>query len=174
MNIHKNTGLTPLGRERIFCAWARRQHLEVLPPDPQTVGLYITACASRKVTGDKKPNSVATIERRLSSLAWNYTQRGEPLDRKDRHIATVPAGIRNSHAKPSVQNEAILPEDLIAMLETVLRKTHQVAPGQSNRLVPGEDETVDHSACSTCVRATIPASMHRASARRALSNAPSL
>lgn len=41
MNIHKNTGLTPLGRERIFCAWARRQHLEVLPPDPQTVGLYM-------------------------------------------------------------------------------------------------------------------------------------
>lgn len=106
-----------------FCAWARRQHLEVLPPDPQTVGLYITACASGKVTGDKKPNSVATIERRLSSLAWNYTQRGEPLDRKDRHIATVLAGIRKSHAKPSVQKEAILPEDLIAMLETLDRGT---------------------------------------------------
>ncbi|MER9489308.1 site-specific integrase [Mesorhizobium sp. M0563] len=106
-----------------FCAWARRQHLEVLPPDPQIVGLYITACASGKVTGDKKPNSVATIERRLSSLAWNYTQRGEPLDRKDRHIATVLAGIRKSHAKPSVQKEAILPEDLIAMLQTLDRGT---------------------------------------------------
>ncbi|WP_246804234.1 site-specific integrase [Mesorhizobium mediterraneum] len=106
-----------------FCAWARRQHLEVLPPDPQTVGLYITACASGKVTGDKKPNSVATIERRLSSLTWNYTQRGQPLDRKDRHIATVLAGIRNSHAKPPVQKEAILPEDMIAMLETLDRGT---------------------------------------------------
>ncbi|MER9776979.1 site-specific integrase, partial [Mesorhizobium sp. M0220] len=59
-----------------FCAWARRQGLEVLPPDPQTLGLYITACASGKVTGEKKPNSVATIERRLSSLSWNFSQRG--------------------------------------------------------------------------------------------------
>ena len=106
-----------------FCAWARRQHLEVLPPDPQVVGLYITACASGKATGDRKPNAVATIERRLSSLTWNYTQRGQPLDRKDRHIATVLAGIRNSHAKPPVQKEAILPEDLIAMLETLDRGT---------------------------------------------------
>lgn len=106
-----------------FCAWARRQNLDVLPPDPQTVGLYITACASGKVTGDKKPNSVATIERRLSSLTWNYAQRGQPLDRKDRHIATVLAGIRNTHAKPPVQKEAILPEDLIAMLETLDRGT---------------------------------------------------
>ena len=106
-----------------FCAWTRRQNLEVLPPDPQVVGLYITACASGKATGDRKPNAVATIERRLSSLSWNYAQRGQPLDRKDRHIATVLAGIRNSHAKPPVQKEAILPADLIAMLETLDRGT---------------------------------------------------
>lgn len=104
-----------------FCAWARRQHLDVLPPDPQVVGLYITACASGKVTGDKKPNTVSTIERRLSSLSWNFSQGGQPLDRKDRHIATVMAGIRNSHASPPRQKEAILPEDLIAMLETLDR-----------------------------------------------------
>ena len=102
-----------------FCAWCRRQNLEVLPPDPQIVGLYITALASGTAFGEKK--SVSTIERRLSSLAWNYTQRGSPLDRKDRHIATVMAGIRNSHARPPVQKEAILPEDLIAMLETLDR-----------------------------------------------------
>lgn len=106
-----------------FCAWARRQHLDVLPPDPQVVGLYITACASGKVTSDKKPNAVSTIERRLSSLTWNFSQRGQPLDRKDRHIATVLAGIRNSHSSPPRQKEAILPEDLIAMLETLDRGT---------------------------------------------------
>lgn len=104
-----------------FAAWCRRQHLDPLPPDPQIVGLYITACASGKGTGDKKPNSVSTIERRLSSLTWNFSQRGQPLDRKDRHIATVLAGIRNSHASPPRQKEAILPEDLIAMLETLDR-----------------------------------------------------
>ena len=29
-----------------FTAWCRRQNLSPLPPDPQVVGLYITACAS--------------------------------------------------------------------------------------------------------------------------------
>jgi integrase len=106
-----------------FAGWSRRQGVEIFPPNPQTVGLYITACASGKVIGDKKRNSVSTIERRLSSLSWNYAQRGLPLDRKDRHIATVMAGIRNTHASPPRQKEAILPEDLIAMLETLERGT---------------------------------------------------
>ena len=106
-----------------FASWCRRQGLEMFPPEPQVVGLYITAQASGKATGDKKPNSVSTIERRLSSLAWNYVQRGQPLDRKDRHIATVMAGIRNKHAAPPRQKEAVLPEDLIAMLETLDRGT---------------------------------------------------
>ncbi len=44
-----------------------------------------------------------------------------PLDRKNRAIATVMAGIRNKHAAPPRQKEAILPEDLIAMLETLER-----------------------------------------------------
>jgi integrase len=106
-----------------FCAWLRRQNVDPLPPDPKIVGLYITACASGTAGGDRKPNAVSTIERRLSSLAWNYAQRGQPLDRKDRHIATVLAGIRNRHAKPPRQKEAILPEELIAMLETLDRGT---------------------------------------------------
>lgn len=106
-----------------FASWCRRQGIEMFPPDPQTVGLYITACASGKATGDKKPNSVSTIERRLSSLTWNFAQRGQPLDRKDRHIATVMAGIRNKHAASPRQKEAVLPEDLIAMLETLDRGT---------------------------------------------------
>ena len=103
-----------------FAAWCRRQSRDPLSPDPQTVGLYITAQASGS-GGYKK--AVATIERRLSSLTWNYAQRGQPLDRKDRHIATVLAGIRNTHAKPPLQKEAILPEDLLAMLETLDRGT---------------------------------------------------
>jgi integrase len=106
-----------------FASWCRRQGVEMLPPDPQVVGLYITAQASGTATGDKKPSSVATMERRLSSLTWNYAQRGQALDRKDRHIATVMAGIRNTHAAPPRQKEAVLPEDLIAMLETLDRGT---------------------------------------------------
>ncbi|WP_442868722.1 tyrosine-type recombinase/integrase [Bradyrhizobium sp. CCBAU 21360] len=105
-----------------FSGWCRRQGLEVLPPSPQTVGLYITACASGAATADRQANSVATIERRLSALTWNYAQRGTPLDR-DRHIATVLAGIRNTHGAPPRQKEAVLPEDVIAMLETLDRGT---------------------------------------------------
>ena len=106
-----------------FTGWCRRQGLAHMPPDPQTVGLYITACASGGATSNRKPNSVSTIERRLSALTWNYAQRGTPLDRKDRHIATVLAGIRNTHASPPRQKEAVLPENLIVMLETLDRGT---------------------------------------------------
>ena len=108
---------------RHFSGWCRRQGLEVLPPNPHTVGLYITACASGEAIPGGKPNSVTTIERRLSAISWNYSQRGTPLDRKDRHIATVLAGIRNTHAAPPRQKEAVLPEDMIAMLETLDRGT---------------------------------------------------
>ncbi|CUW97158.1 hypothetical protein AGR1C_Lc10050 [Agrobacterium fabacearum TT111] len=75
-------------------------------PHPQTVGLYITACASGAGERGMGASSVSTIERRLSSLSWNFSQRGLSLDRKDRHIATVMAGVRNSHARPPVQKEA--------------------------------------------------------------------
>lgn len=104
-----------------FSAWCRRSNLAPLPPHPQTVGLYITACASGTAERGAKANSVSTIERRLSSLSWNYVQRGLVLDRKDRHIATVMAGIRNSHARPPVQKEAVLSGDIIAMIETLDR-----------------------------------------------------
>jgi hypothetical protein len=70
------------------------------PPDPEVVGLYITACASGAAERGVKPNSVSTIERRLAAIGWNCSQRGMTLDRKDRAIATVMAGIRNTHAAP--------------------------------------------------------------------------
>lgn len=104
-----------------FSAWCRRQGLEPLPPAPEVVGLYITACASGAAIPGGEPNAVTTIERRLSAISWNYTQRGAVLDRSDRHIATVLTGIRNTHAAPPRQKEAVLPEDVIAMLETLDR-----------------------------------------------------
>ena len=101
-----------------FSSWCRRQGIDAFAPDPQVVGLYIAACASGT---DRQADKVSTIERRLSALTWTYAQRGTPLDRKDRHIATVLAGIRNTHAAPPRQKQAVLPEDLIAMLETLDR-----------------------------------------------------
>ena len=66
-----------------------------------------------------KPDSVATLERRISALRWNFAQRGETFDRADRHVATVLAGVRRTQGRPPEQKEAILPEDLKAMIATL-------------------------------------------------------
>jgi integrase len=78
-----------------------------------------------------------TIEhqRRLSAIGWNCAQRGTSLDRKDPAIATVMAGIRNTHAAPPRQKEAILPEDLIAMLETLESGTLRGLRGRAMLLI---------------------------------------
>src|SRR5208282_4088067 len=78
--------------------------------DPECVGLYLAALASGATSAGGRPRTVATIERRLSALAWNFAQRALPLDRKDRHVATVLAGVRRTHGRPPVQKEALLPE----------------------------------------------------------------
>ena len=69
--------------------------------------------------GQRRALTVSTIERRLSGLAWHYQQRAFTLDRKNRHIATVLAGIRRKHARPPVQKEAILAEDILNMIDTL-------------------------------------------------------
>ena len=112
---------------RQFCAWLRRQGLDPLPPDPQTVGRYLAACVDGGVSagarnipaGSRAPVSVATLERRLAGICWHYRQRGEPLDTSDRHIATVLAGIRRRHGRPPAQKEAIFADELLAMLATL-------------------------------------------------------
>ena len=97
-----------------FARWCRMRGADPLPPSPALIGLYIADLAAP--AGKAPALSVASIERRLSGLGWDYAQRGLRLDRKDRHIATVLAGIRRRHARPPVQKEAILPEDLRDML----------------------------------------------------------
>ena len=89
-----------------FARWCRMKGAEPLPPSPEMIGLYLADLASG--AGPSPALSVSTIERRLSGLAWNYAQRGFVLDRKNRHIATVLAGIKRKHARPPVQKEAIL------------------------------------------------------------------
>jgi integrase len=100
-----------------FTRWCRLKGTDPLPPSPAMVGLYVADLAAP--AGKTPALSVATIERRLSGLSWNYTRRGFTLDRKDRHIATILAGIKRKHARPPVQKEAILPEDIQAMVATL-------------------------------------------------------
>jgi integrase len=112
---------------RHFSSWLRRQGLDPSPPDPQTVGLYLVASMEGVSAGARnigagagtRPVSVATLERRLSGICWHYRQLGQPLDTRDRHVATVLAGIRRQHGKPAVQKEAIFADELLAMLSVL-------------------------------------------------------
>lgn len=100
-----------------FSNWCRRRGTCPLPPSPELIGLYIANCAAPD-TGSP-PLAVSTIERRLSGLAWQYQQRGFSLDRMDRHIATVLAGVKRKHARPPMQKQAILARDILDMIGTL-------------------------------------------------------
>jgi integrase len=100
-------------------AWCLRKDLEPLPTSPQVVGLYLAACAAAEPLPGRKPGSVRTIERRLSAICWTCAQRGQPLDRADRHIREVMQGIRRKHGRPPDEKEAVLGEDVIRMAETL-------------------------------------------------------
>jgi integrase len=99
----------------MFASWLRRQGLSETPPDPEAVGLYLAAQVER----GGAELAVATLERRLSGIAWRYRQLGQPLDVRDRHIATVLAGIRRRHGRPPLQKAAIFADELLAMLATL-------------------------------------------------------
>jgi integrase len=100
---------------KMFASWLRRQGLPETPPDPEAVGLYLASQVERRWA----ELSVATLERRLSGIAWRYRQLGEPLEIRDRHIATVLAGIRRRHGRPPAQKAAIFADELLAMLATL-------------------------------------------------------
>ena len=100
-----------------FARWCRMKGAELMPPAPEMIGLYLADLASGSTPFPAL--SVSTIDRRLSGLAWNYAQRGFNLDRKNRHIASVLAGIKRKQARPPVQKEAILRDDILAMVATL-------------------------------------------------------
>lgn len=102
---------------REFTSWCRRRGFEPLPSDPQIVGLYLSALASG--TTGCRAMSVASIQRRLSGLAWSFAQRGFVIDRADPRVAEVLAGIRRKHARPPLTKDAVLSDDLLAMLGTL-------------------------------------------------------
>lgn len=131
-----------------FARWCRMRGTDPLPSSSQLIGLYIADLAAPQ--GRSPALSVSSIERRLSGLTWGYAQRGERLDRKDRHIASVLAGIRRKHARPPVQKEAILPEDLRDMLATLphdlrgLRDRAMLLIGFAGGLRRSEIVSLDH------------------------------
>lgn len=113
----ENTNKSYAADWKPFTRWCRPKGMDPLPRSPEMVGLYLAELAAP--AGKTSALSVSTIKRRLSGLSWNYTQRRFTLNRKDRHIATLLAGIKRKHARPPDQKEAILPEDIQAMVTTL-------------------------------------------------------
>ncbi|MGY6633145.1 MAG: tyrosine-type recombinase/integrase [Alkalilacustris sp.] len=99
-----------------FGRWCRRKGIDPLIPAPEVVGLYLSDLASGTAG---RARSVATLERRLAGLVWSYRQRGLTLDRQDRHIASILAGIRRTHGRPPKRKAAVLADDILAMVATL-------------------------------------------------------
>jgi integrase len=97
----------------VFQRWCDKKGLDPSVPSPEVVGLFLTAMA----TGDGlKKAAASTIERRLSALTTTYRSLGTPLDRDDRHVVDVLAGIKRKIGQPPVKKQALYSEDVIAML----------------------------------------------------------
>ena len=97
---------------RQFASWLRRNGFDELPPEPQTVGLYLAAQAE---AGVERCDARASPLRDLLALP----PARDAARRRDRHISTVLAGIRRKHARPPVQKAAIFADELLAMLATL-------------------------------------------------------
>jgi integrase len=104
-----------------FAACCRRQDLPALPRTRRSRGSTSRPAPAvpRRLIASR--TALRRSSSALSALGWSYTQRGRTVDRRDRHIATLLAGIRNTHAQPTKQKEAVLPADVIAMFETLER-----------------------------------------------------
>lgn len=131
-----------------FARWCRMRGADLLPPVPELVGRYIADLAQPQ--SETPALSAASIERRLSGLCWGYAQRGQRLDRKDHHIASMLAGIRRKHARPPTRKQAILPKDIRAMVATLphdlrgLRDRALLLIGFAGRLRRSEIVSLDH------------------------------
>jgi integrase len=101
---------------RQFQRWCRRQGFDSREPNPQAVGLFLTASA---IGRDLPQVAVSTIERRLAALTTIYNSAGTPLPRQDRHIVDVMAGIRRTHWRPPKQKEAVLADEVLDMVATL-------------------------------------------------------
>ncbi|WP_276199330.1 integrase [Chelatococcus sp. XZ-Ab1] len=111
-----NTRLAYAKDWKHFSTWCRRSGRAAPAPDPQTIALYIEACAIGDASS--RPLSRATIERRLCAIAWNAAQRGQTFDRSSPAIARALANLRR---QPDLarRREAADAADILAMLGTL-------------------------------------------------------
>ena len=99
---------------RQFASWLRRQGLAETPPDPEAVGLYLAAQVERRGA----ELSVATLERRLSGIAWRYRQLGRSAWTSVTGISRLCSPASAAARPPPLQKAAIFANELLAMLAT--------------------------------------------------------
>lgn len=89
---------------RHFAAWCTQHHFQMLPAQPETVALYLTALAATAKT--------STLTRRVSAIAQAHGYAGSPSPTHDLLVRTVFAGIRRSKGTAQVGKRPVTIEDL--------------------------------------------------------------
>lgn len=89
-----------------YMAWGA-----AIPSSPDVVAGYLTAHASSL--------SIATLQRRLVSIAKAHTMRGLADPTKSEMVKLTMRGIRRIHGRPQAQVAALLRDDLMLMLSFV-------------------------------------------------------
>ncbi len=96
----RNTNRAYAADWRDYLRWRARQGLDLRPlADPECVGLYLAALASGAKGAGGRSRTVATIQRRLTALIWNFAQRS--LHEPDLLVGEQSNG-RASHGKAVV------------------------------------------------------------------------
>jgi site-specific recombinase XerD len=93
-----------------FEGWCHEQGLAALPASPATVGLYVAAHADRL--------SVATLTRRLSSIAVAHRLAGFAFDGKAAPIRDVMRGLKREKGTAQRHAEALTVQHLLRILNT--------------------------------------------------------
>lgn len=93
-----------------FESWCREHSLAALPAAPETVGLYLV--------GHEKLLSMATLTRRLSSIATAHRMAGHQLDSRHPGIADVMKGLRRAKGTANRHAEALTTPRLRRVLDT--------------------------------------------------------
>lgn len=97
---------------RQFESWCSGHGLDALPASPATVGIHLAAMADRGY----KP---ATIQRRLTAITYAHRAAGYELNTKHPAIRELFAGIRRTVGAAQVQKQALLTEDVRAMVRVL-------------------------------------------------------
>lgn len=96
---------------RAFLSWCDRHHRTPLPADPATVALFIADMA--------RTSKASTIQRRLSALSVAHQSAGMPSPTGDIVVRSTWAGIRRTIGVAQVGKEALLTENVRAIVEVL-------------------------------------------------------